>query len=153
MSDTFTQIYIHAVFAVKGRENLLHQPLRDNLFKYMAGIINEKGHKSIIVNGSTDHVHILIGLNPSKSLSDLIRDIKNNSSKYINKLNIIRGYFSWQNGYGAFSYSRSQIASVYNYIENQEKHHLSKSFRDEYLEILSKMNVEINEKYLFSWIE
>ena len=153
MSDTFTQIYIHAVFAVKGRENLLHQPLRDNLFKYMAGIINEKGHKSIIVNGSTDHVHILIGLNPSKSLSDLIRDIKNNSSKYINKLNIIRGYFSWQNGYGAFSYSRSQIASVYNYIENQEKHHLNKSFRDEYLEILSKMNVEINEKYLFSWIE
>jgi REP element-mobilizing transposase RayT len=153
MSGTYTQIYIQVVFAVKGRENLIGKAWKDDLHKYIAGIIKGKEQKSIIVNGMPDHIHAFIGLKPSLSISDLVRDVKNNSSKFINENRLVKGKFSWQEGYGAFSYSHSQIENVYNYILNQEIHHRAKSFKEEYLEFLKRFEIEHNEKYLFDWIE
>jgi putative transposase len=153
MPGTFSQIYIQVVFAVKGRENVISKVWKDDLNKYIAGIIKGKEQKSIIVNGMPDHIHIFIGLKPSMSISDLVRDIKNNSSKWINDNKLIKGKFSWQEGYGAFSYSHSQIENVYNYILNQEEHHKIKTFKEEYVEFLKKFEIEHNEKYLFEWIE
>jgi putative transposase len=153
MSGTFSQIYIQIVFAVKGRENLISNNWKDELHKYIAGIIKGKNQKPIIVNGMPDHIHAFIGLKPSMAISDIVRDIKNNSSNFINEHKFVRGKFSWQEGYGAFSYSHSQVNSVYNYILNQEKHHKKKTFRAEYLEFLKKFEIDYNEKYLFDWIE
>jgi len=153
MSGTFTQIYIHAIFAVKGRENLLQKPWREEVFKYMSGIIKNKNQKPIIINGVSDHVHLLIGLRPTMCLSDLIRDIKNNSSKFINEQKYIRTKFYWQEGYGAFSYSHTQLQNVYDYILNQEEHHRKKTFREEYFDFLKKHEIQYDEKYLFDFIE
>ena len=153
MPGTFSQVYIQVVFAVKGRENLIGKAWKDDLHKYIAGIIKGKDQKSIIVNGMPDHIHAFIGLKPVISISDLVRDIKNNSSKWINENKLINGKFQWQEGYGAFSYSHSQIENVYNYILNQEDHHKIKTFREEYVEFLKKFEIEHNEKYLFEWIE
>ena len=153
MPGTFSQIYIQAVFAVKGRENLLEKKWREEVFKYIAGIIKNKGQKPIIVNGVSDHVHVFVGLKPSMSVSDLIRDVKNNSTNFINEKKFVKGKFSWQEGYGSFSYSHSHIENVYNYILNQEEHHRKKTFREEYLEFLKNFDVEYDEKYLFEWIE
>ncbi len=153
MAGTFTQIYIQAVFAVQGRDNLLQKPWRDEVFKYMAGIIKNKGPKPIIINGVADHTHLFIGLKPSIALSDLIRDVKNNTSNFINEQNWVKGKFSWQEGYGAFSYGHSQIESVYQYILDQEKHHRKKTFREEYLEFLEKFEVPYEERFLFEWLE
>ncbi|MDD2984210.1 MAG: IS200/IS605 family transposase [Crocinitomicaceae bacterium] len=149
MAGTYSQIYIHYVFAVKGRQNLLQKAWREEVFKYISGLIAAKGQKSIIVNGVEDHVHIFIGLKPSMNISDMVRDIKNNSSKFINEKGYIKEKFSWQEGYGAFSYAHSQIENVYQYILNQEEHHRKKTFKEEYLEFLTKFGVEYNEKYLF----
>ena len=123
MAGTYSQIYIQVVFAVKGRENLLQKEWRQEVFKYMTGIIRNKGQKPIIVNGVSDHAHLFIGLKPSMALSDLVRDVKNNTINFINDHNWIKSKFSWQEGYGVFSYSHSQIENVYNYILNQEKNH------------------------------
>ncbi len=153
MPGTYSQIYIQIVFAVKGRENLIQNGWKDNLHKYMAGIIKGKEQKSIIINGMPDHIHAFVGLRPSMAISDLVRDIKNNSSNFVNENRFVKGKFSWQEGYGAFSYSHSQIGAVYDYILNQESHHKKKSFRDEYLDLLKKFEVEYSEKYLFDWIE
>lgn len=153
MAGTFSQVYIQVVFSVKERECVLQKPWRDEVFKYMSGIIKAKNHKPIIVNGVEDHVHLFIGLRPSSSISDLIRDVKNNSSNFINDRNLVKGKFSWQEGYGAFSYSHSQIDQVYNYILNQEEHHAKKTFREEYLDFLDKFEVPFEEKYLFDWID
>ena len=153
MAGTFTQIYIQAVFAIKGRANLLQKPWRDEAFKYMAGIIKNKGQKPIIVNGVSDHVHLFIGLKPSMALSDLIRDVKNNTSNLINDKKWVMGKFSWQAGYGAFSYAHSQIEAVYNYILNQEKHHQKRTFREEYIEFLEKFNISYQERFLFEWLD
>ena len=153
MAGTFSQIYIQAVFAVNGRNNLLLKPWRDEVFKYMAGIIKEKNQKSIIVNGVENHVHLFIGLKPSMALSNLIRDVKNNTSNFINEKQFVYGKFSWQEGYGSFSYSHSQIEKVYQYILNQEEHHHKKTFREEYLEFLFKYKIDYDEKYLFDWNE
>ena len=152
MSGTFSQIYIQTVFAVKGRENVLDKKWREEVFRYMAGIIKNKGQKSIIVNGVSDHVHVFVGLKPAMSVSDLIRDVKNNSSRFINENKFVKGKFSWQEGHGSFSYSHSQIEDVYNYILNQEEHHKKKTFREEYLKFLKDFNVDYVEKYLFEWI-
>lgn len=119
----------------------------------MAGIIKGKQQKPIIVNGMPDHVHVFIGLKPSMAISDLVRDIKNNSSNFINEKRLVKGRFSWQEGYGVFSYGHSQIASVYNYILNQQAHHKKKTFREEYLDFLRKFDVKYDEEYLFEWIE
>ena len=152
MVGTFSQIYIQYIFAVRGRANLLQKPWREEVFKYISGIISAKGQKPIIVNGVADHVHIFVGLKPSMSISDLIRDVKNNSSNFINNKKFIKGAFSWQEGYGAFSYSHSQIGDVYSYIENQEAHHHKRTFREEYIDFLQKFDIAYNEKYLFDWV-
>jgi len=153
MPGTFSQLYIQVVFAVKGRANLISNDWKDELHKYMAGIIKGKDQKPIIVNGMPDHIHVFIGLRPSMAISDLVRDIKNNSSNFINDNDWIKGKFQWQEGYGAFSYGHSQIENVYNYILNQEQHHKKKTFRQEYLEFLEKFEVPYEERYLFEWIE
>lgn len=153
MSGTFSQIYIQIVFAVKGRGNFLQDPWRNEVFKYISGIINGKNQKSIIVNGVKNHVHVFVGLKPSMAVSDLVRDIKNNSSNFINEKKWVNGKFSWQEGFGSFSYSHSQIDQVYNYILNQEIHHRQKTFREEYLEFLKKFEIEYDERYLFDWEE
>jgi putative transposase len=153
MAGTFSQIYIQYVFAVKGRQNLLHKAWRDEVFKYISGIIKGKNQKPIIVNGVADHVHCFVGLKPGMSISDLVRDIKNNSSKFINEQKYLKGKFSWQEGYGAFSYAHSQIENVYRYIENQEEHHRKVSFKEEYFDFLKKFEIEYDEKYLFEWVE
>ena len=153
MAGTFSQIYIQYVFAVKGRENLLQKPWKDEVFKYIAGIIKEKNQKAIIVNGVTDHVHVFVGLKPSMNISDLVRDIKNNSSKFINEQKFLKGKFSWQEGYGAFSYAHSQIESVYQYILKQEEQHMKKTFKEEYLDFLQKFKIDYSEKYLFEWLD
>lgn len=120
MPGTFNQIYIQVVFAVKGRENLIANKWKEELHKYIAGIIKGKDQKSIIVNGMPDHIHAFIGLRPAMAISDLVRDIKNNSSNFINDRKLVNGKFAWQDGYGAFSYSHSHIDNVYQYILNQE---------------------------------
>lgn len=153
MAGTFTQIYIQYVFAVKGRENLLQKHWREEVFKYMSGIIKGKSQKTIIVNGVADHVHIFVGLKPSMNISDLIRDIKNNSSNFINENKFLNGKFSWQEGYGAFSYAHSQLDDVYKYILNQEEHHRRKSFKEEYIDFLKKNEIEYDERYSFDWME
>jgi putative transposase len=152
MSGTFSQIYIHVVFAVKGRENLISRSWKDDLHKYIAGIIKGKNQKPIIVNGIHDHIHVFIGLRPSIALSDLVRDIKNNSSNFVNEKKFVNGKFSWQEGYGAFSYSHSDIQNVYNYISNQEEHHKKTTFHEEYIGFLKKFEIQYDERYLFEWI-
>ena len=127
MPGTFSQLYIQVVFAVKGRENLISNLWKTELHKYISGIIEGKKQKAIIVNGMPDHIHAFVGLQPSMSISDLVRDIKNNSSNYVNHAELVKGKFAWQEGYGAFSYSHSQIQDVYNYILNQEEHHKKKN--------------------------
>jgi REP element-mobilizing transposase RayT len=152
MPGTFSQIYIQYVFAVKRRENLLHKHWRQELFKYMSGIISAKNQKPIIVNGVEDHVHVFVGLKPSMSIADLVRDIKNNSTNFINEQKFLKDKFSWQEGYGAFSYAHSQIGNVYRYIANQEEHHKKRSFKEEYISFLENFEIQYDEKYLFEWL-
>ena len=149
----YTQLYVHLVFAVKYRERLLTEEMRVELFKYISGIISNRNHKVIIINGMTDHIHILIGLNPNDKISDLIACIKRESSSFINEKKLFRGKFHWQDGYGAFSYSRSQLDVVYNYIANQEVHHKKRTFREEYVELLTKFEIKYDVKYLFDFFD
>lgn len=149
MANTYTQIFIHVVFVVKGRENLIPVDKKEELFKYIGGIIKGKEHKLFIINGMSDHVHILLGFNPVDSLSELIKEVKRCSSIFINNNKWVRGKFEWQAGYGAFSYSKSHIDVVYKYIENQERHHKKRTFREEYLELLKKFGVDYDERYIF----
>ncbi len=153
MANTYTQIYIQVVFAVQGRQNLIRPEHKDELQRYMSGIISRQGHKLIAINNMPDHFHILIGLRPTAALSDLVGDIKSGSSGFINDRRWVRGKCSWQEGFGAFSYSYSQLASVIRYIRNQQKHHATKSFRVEYLEFLTKYKVPYDERYIFKSIE
>ncbi len=153
MHGTFSQIYIQIVFAVKGRENLINPKWNKDLHKYIAGTIHGKNQKSIIVNGMPDHIHAFVGLKPAMSISDLVRDIKNSSSNFVNENKLVKGKFAWQDGYGAFSYAHSQISNVYNYILNQEEHHKTKIFRQEYLDFLKAFEISYDEKYLFEWYQ
>ena len=153
MANTYSQILIHVVFTVKGRGNLIDKRWRSDLHKYIAGIITSKGQKSIIVNGVGDQIHCFIGLKPSMSLSELIRDVKNNSSKFINENQLVKGKFQWQEGFGAFSYATSQVKNVYNYILNQEEHHKKSTFKEEYIDLLETYEVEYEDDYLFSFVE
>ena len=148
MAGTFSQIYIQVVFTVKGWENLIGKEWKDELHKYIAGIIKGKEQKPIIVNGMPDHIHAFVGLRPAMAISDLVRDIKNNSSNFINEKRLVKGRFLWHEGYGAFSYSHSHIQNVYDYILNQEEHHRKKTFKEEYIDFLKKFEIEYNEKYL-----
>jgi REP element-mobilizing transposase RayT len=153
LAGTFTQLYIQIVFAVKGRQNLISGEWKDELHKYIAGIIKGKDQKPLIVNGMPDHIHAFVGLRPSTAISDLVRDIKNNSSNFVNDRKLVRGKFAWQEGYGAFSYGHSQIDRVYKYILNQEDHHKRTTFREEYMELLNRFEVQFDTRYLFDWIE
>ncbi len=153
MAGTYSQIYLQIVFAVRGRQNLIGASWKNDLHKYIAGIIKRKEQKPIIVNGMPDHIHVFVGLKPSMKIADLVRDIKNNSTNFINDNHLIKGKFSWQEGYSAFSYGHSQIERVYNYIKNQEQHHKKRTFKEEYLGLLKAFNILYEERYLFEWIE
>ena len=153
MANTFTQIYIHVVFAVQGRQCLIPRGHKEELYTYTTGIIKKRGQKLIAINGVPDHVHVFVGMTPTVALSDLVRDIKAGSSGFINEKKWVRGRFSWQEGFGAFSHSHSQIDQVVKYIRNQEQRHQRKSFKQEYLEMLKAFAVEYDEHYLFKWIE
>jgi REP element-mobilizing transposase RayT len=153
MPNTYSQIYIQIVFAVKGRENLISKTHREELHKYITGIVQNRDQKLLSIFCMPDHCHLLVGMKPSISISDLVRDIKAGSSKFINDSKWLNGKFNWQEGFGAFSYSKNQIDSVCNYILNQEKHHKTKSFKNEYLDLLKEFDVNYEEKYLFEWIE
>lgn len=147
----FTQLYTQLVFAVKYRDRLLTKEMRAEVFSYMSGILTNRKYKSIIINGMSDHVHILFGSNPNDKLSDLVACLKRDSSSFINEKNWFKGKFHWQDGYGAFSYGRSQLDRIYNYILEQEKHHNRRTFNEEYTELLKKFNVEYDKKYLFEF--
>ena len=149
MANTYTQLYFHIVFAVKGRENLISEKWKEELYKYISGIIANKEQKLMIINGMPNHVHLLVSTKPSCNLSDLVRDIKANSSKWINDKNFVQGKFEWQTGFGAFTVSQSGVNAVINYIKNQEKHHSSKSFKEEYIDFLESYEVDYNSKYIF----
>jgi len=151
MAGAYSQILLQYVIVVKGRQNLLNKVWRDEVFKYISGIISSKSQKPLIVNGVEDHVHILLGLKPSMNISELIRDIKNNTTNFINEKEFLKSKFSWQEGYGVFSYSNSQLKNVYEYIANQEEHHKKKTFKEEYLEFLAEHDIAFEEKYLFDW--
>lgn len=153
MANTYSQVYLHIVFAVKGRQNLIRTEIREALHKYITGIITNRDQKLLSIFCMPDHTHLLVGLKPSISISDLVRDIKAGSSKFINDNKLIRGRFNWQEGFGVFSYSRSQIDTVIKYIQNQEKHHRKKSFKEEYVELLEKFAVKYDDKYLFEWVD
>ena len=147
----FTQLYAQLVFSPRNHEAALRKEIRETVFKYMGGIISQMGHKPYIVNGVSDHVHIMLGLNPNISISDTVRDIKRASSLFINEERLTRGKFSWQEGYGAFSYSRSHRERLYKYIENQELHHAKQTFRKEYIGFLKSFDTPYDEKYLFDF--
>ncbi len=149
MPNTYTQIHIQAVFAVQNRQSLIQTSWKVELYKYISGILTSNTHKLIIINGMPDHLHVLFGMRPVQSLSDLMQDIKGNSSKWINDKKLVKGKFSWQEGYGAFSYSKSQLPSVIKYIENQEEHHKKITFLEEYIAILKKHEIEFDERYIF----
>jgi len=148
MANTFTQIYLHLVFAVQNRISLILPEWKDELYKYITGIVKNNGHKLIVINGMPDHLHIAVGYKPHQLIPDLLQDIKGYSSKWINQKKFVRGKFNWQGGYGAFSFSHSQIDRIVKYIINQEIHHKKKTFREEYIELLKKYNVSYNEKYV-----
>jgi REP element-mobilizing transposase RayT len=153
MANTFTQIHIHVVFAVQNRISLIKNDWQQRLYKYMIAIIQKHGHKVLSIGGVTDHVHILFGLRPTQSLSSLMQEVKRDSSEWINQNRFVIGKFSWQEGYGAFSYGKSQISNIVKYIENQEKHHDKQSFTDEYRKILDRFGIEYDNQYIFHEIE
>jgi len=153
MADTYTQINMHVVFSVKGRENILSVKIRPDIFKYISGILSNIEQFPLAVNGYKDHVHLFFEMQPTKSLSDIVRVVKTNSSKWINENRFIAGKFSWQEGYGGFSYSRSQRNNVIQYIIKQEEHHKEKTFREEYLQLLKLFEIDFDEQYVFEFYE
>jgi REP element-mobilizing transposase RayT len=153
MPNTYSQLYVQIIFAVKGGINVIREINRDEIERYICGIIRNKKSKPIAIYCNPDHLHVLVGIHPSVSVSDLTRDIKANSSKFVNEKKWFSGRFSWQDGFGSFSYSRSQIDSVSKYILGQPTHHKRRTFKEEYLEILRKSEMEYDEQYLFEWYE
>jgi len=153
MANTFTQIYIHFVFAVQNRASLIQSEWKDELYKYITGIVQKNGHKLIAINGTANHVHIFIGYKLHQLIPELMQDVKGSSSKWINEKKFVRGKFSWQEGYGAFSYSHSQIDQVVRYINNQEKHHKRRTFSEEYILLLKKFNIQFDEKYILKDVD
>ena len=148
MANTYSQMYVQIVFAVKDRLPLIKKEFKEDIHRYITGIVKNKNQKIISINSMPDHIHIFIGIKPNICLSDLVRDIKNNSSRFINKSRWIKGKFKWQEGFGAFTYGQSQIDSVDNYIKNQERHHTRKSSQEEYVQLLEKFCVDYEKKYI-----
>ncbi len=153
MPGTFSQIYIQVVFAVKGRESLISKTWEEELYKYISGIVRNKEQKMLSINGMPDHIHFLIGMKPSCCLSDLVREIKKSSNSFIKEKKFAKFKFQWQEGFGAFSYSHSNLDAVIRYIDKQKEHHKKRTFKEEYLEFLKKFNIEFKNEYLFDWIE
>ena len=153
MSNTYTQIYIQAVFSVKGCQNFILYENEDELYRYIGGILKNKCHKSLAINGMPDHIHVFFGMKPTEALSDLIRDLKANSSGFINDKKWFRGKFHWREGFGGFSYSHSQLKNVIGYIKNQKEHHKKESFKEEYLSFLKEFDVQYDERYVLAPIE
>jgi REP element-mobilizing transposase RayT len=149
MANTYTQIHIQAVFAVQNRKSLISKSWDEDLYRYITGIIQNYDHKVLQINGIPDHIHILFGMRPTQSLSDLMKNIKQDSSKWINEKGLTRDRFSWQAGYGAFSYSKSELPRVINYIKNQEAHHKAETFIEEYTKLLELYEVEYDQRYTF----
>ena len=150
MANTYTQIHLQAVFAVKNRQSLIEVEWKDGLYKYITGIIQKNGHKLLSINGMPDHVHILFGMRPNQSISELMKFVKGDSSKWVNQNGLSKQRFSWQSGYGCFSYAKSELPVVIRYIENQEEHHRRKSFLKEYLDFLREFEVDYDEQYVFN---
>ncbi len=153
MANSFTQIYVHYIWAVKGRRNFLIQKQNDELQKYITGLVQNRECKMLSINSMPDHVHMFIGQHPSYSIAKIAQEIKAVSSKFINEKNWYRYQFNWQSGYGAFTYSHSQIDNVVKYIMNQQQHHKKVTFREEYIEFLEKFAIEYNEEYLFEFYD
>ena len=151
-TGTYSQIYIQIVFAVKGRNSLIRASWEKELYKYISGIVRNKGQKMLAINGMPDHIHLFIGMKPSCCLAELVREIKKASNHFVNEQQFTNYKFHWQEGYGAFSYSHSSVDKVIKYILNQKEHHKKRSFRDEYIDILEKFQIAYNSKYLFDWI-
>jgi putative transposase len=152
MANTYTQIYLQLVFSPSGRENIIPVKHKEELQMYTTGIIQKRKHKLLAINYMPDHVHIFIGYRPSQPLPDLLRDIKANTSKFVNDKKWVPGRFKWQEGYGAFSYGQSQINNVIQYITTQERHHKKATFKEEYIKLLQKFEVEYDSEYLFDWM-
>ena len=148
MANTYTQIHIHAIFAVQNRLSIIQNQWQGELYQYITGIITNNNHKLLQIGGMPDHVHVLFGMRPTQSISDLMQNIKSGSSLWINKKQLVRGRFSWQEGYGAFSYGKSQINNVVQYIKNQKTHHKKRTFADEYLDFLKLFEIEYDERYV-----
>jgi putative transposase len=153
MANTYTQIHIQAVFTVQNRDCIIQCHWQDELYKYITGIVQNNKHKLLAINGMPDHVHILFGFRPSQSLSDLMQDIKGSSSKWINEKRFIKEKFSWQEGYGAFSCSKSNLPNVIQYIKNQEEHHKKRSFTEEYEELLKEFEIDYDERFVFKSVD
>ena len=153
MANTYTQIHIQAVFVVQNRDCIIQRGWKDELYKYITGIVQNNKHKMLAINGMPDHVHILFGFRPSQSLADLMQDIKGSSSKWINEKRFIKAKFSWQEGYGAFSYSKSDLPNVIQYIKNQEEHHEKRSFIEEYEDLLKEFEIDYDERFVFKPVD
>ena len=151
MPKTHTQIYVQYIFTVKGRQNFISIENSDKLHKFIRGIVEKRKSTLLAINNTSDHMHILVSIDPNYSFSKLIQEIKAGSSKYITDQKWLPGKFQWQSGYGAFSYSKSHIDNVINYINDQEHHHQKKTFREEYIEFLDKFSIEYDQKYLFEF--
>ena len=149
MANTYTQMYVHVVFAVKGRTSVIRKEWKEELYKFITGIVTNKGQKLLAINGMADHIHILVGIKPTLALSDLVRDIKANSSKFIREKGWVKGLFEWQEGFGAFTLGHSQLSQIIPYIGNQEEHHRVRTFREEYIGFLQKYEVDFKPEYLF----
>ena len=153
MANTYTQLYVQIIFSPLGRQNLINNRIKNDIYKYIVGIIKKKNQKPMIIIGMPDHVHIFLGFSPDIAISDLVRDIKSNSTNFINDNKLFPGKFSWQKGFGAFTYSKSQVPRVVRYIRNQAEHHRRKTFKEEYLQLLEKFSVDYKKQYLFEWYE
>lgn len=153
MANSYTQLYVQYVFAVQGRKNLIPPDRKEEVHKYITGIVSNRGQKMLAIHCMPDHIHIFAGIQPTQRISDLVRDIKTASSSFIRSLPWMKHHFKWQSGYAAFTYGHSQIPHVCRYIENQVEHHRQKSFREEYLEFLEKFHVDYDDQYLFDWID
>ena len=153
MANTYTQIHIHVVFAVQNRTSLIKEEWESRLHQYIVGIIQNYEHKVLAIGGTPNHIHVLFGFRPTQSLSSLMQIVKRDSSEWINQNKFTKGHFSWQEGYGAFSYSKSQLVQVANYISNQKEHHKKHTFLDEYKKILQDFGIEYDEKYIFKKID
>ena len=153
MAGTFSQIYIQVIFAVKARNSLIGKEWEEELYRYITGIVQNKGQKMLAIQGIPNHIHFLIGMKPSCCLSDLVREVKKSSNSFIKEKKFSKFKFDWQEGYGAFSYSHSALDNVIAYVMNQKEHHKKRTFKEEYMEFLNKFEIEFKDEYLFEWIE